>query len=344
MTDRAVLHVRFLGLLGHRSDAHRSDAHRPDAHAGLVRLLQDLTPVVRSVPPDVAIADVRGALRYFGADAERLAGLVRVRALARHGVDCAVGVAGNPLLARLALVGREGPGVWVAPEDPEGIAEFLAELPVDALPGAGAATARSLAGYGLDTVGRLAAVPPATLQRVLGAGQARRLRALARGEDPTLVVPGAPEPSLAVEHRFGHDELDAGWRHRALLTLADELGYRLRGAGQTASGLTLTVRYADHATTTRRRDLAEPTAHTPALLALADTLHSALGLQRARVRAVALRAEGLAAADRATRQLSLDPADERRRRAERAADRARRRFGARAVGPAARTGSPGHAA
>ncbi|GAA3871362.1 DNA polymerase Y family protein [Streptomyces sedi] len=327
MTGRAVLQVRFLG-------------HRPEEHPALVGLLTDLTPVVRALPPEGALADVGGALRYFGADAERLAGLLRVRALARHGVDCAVGVAHNPLLARLALVGRDGPGVWAVPGDPGGVAAFLAGLPVDALPGVGASTARALAGYGLGTVGRLAAAPPAALQRVLGAREARRLRALAEGQDPTPVVPGAPEPTLAVEHRFDRDELDAGRRHRALLTLADELGYRLRGAGQTAGALTLTVRYADHATTTRRRGLAEPTAHTPALLALADALHEALGLQRARVRAVALRAEGLAAAERATRQLSLDPADERRRGAERAADRARRRFGERAVGPAARTVVP----
>ncbi|WP_407702230.1 DinB/UmuC family translesion DNA polymerase [Streptomyces specialis] len=213
-------------------------------------------------------------------------------------------------------------------------AAFLAGGPAAALTGLAAPAARALCSYGLDTVGRIAAAPPGTLQRILGASTARRVHALAHGLDPTPVVPGAPPRSVAAEHRFGHDELDAGMRRRALLTLADELGYRLRGEGQTARALTLTVRYADRSATTRRRRLPEPTAHTPALTGTAYALHDALGLQRARVRAVALRAEELTETARATRQLSLDPGDDRRRRAEAAADRARRRFGPGAVGPA----------
>ncbi|WP_326600770.1 DNA polymerase Y family protein [Streptomyces sp. NBC_01803] len=300
----------------------------------LARLLEEITPVVQPLPPDAALADVRGALRYFGRDAARLARLVRVRALALHGTDCVIGVAANPLLARMAAEARGGPGVAEVPDEPAAVAAFLTDRPAAALTGLEAHAVRALCFYGLDTVGRIAAAPPATLQRVLGASAARRARALAHGVDPTPVTPGAPPRSLTAEHRFGHDELDAAMRRRALLTLADELGYRLRGAGQTARALTLTVRYADRSATTRSRRLPEPTAHTPALTGTAYALHDALGLQRARVRAVALRAGELTDAARATRQLSLDPGDERRRRAEVAADRARRRFGPGAVGPA----------
>ncbi|UCM87103.1 DNA polymerase Y family protein [Streptomyces marincola] len=324
-------HILYARLIGEGAAA---------GHPALLRLLHDITPVVGAVPPDAAFADVGGALRYFGCDAARLAGLLRVRALALRGTDCVIGVAPNPLLARMAADGRDTPGVSEVPDDPEAVAGFLAALPPAALHGVGEATARTLASYGLDTVGRVAAAPPATLQRILGAARARRVRALAHGTDPTPVVPSAPPRTASAEHRFGHDELDAGQRRRALLTLADDLGHRLRGAGQAARTLTLTVRYADRSTTVRSRTLAEPTAHTPALAGAAYALHDALGLQRARVRAVALRAEDLADAAHTTRQLSLDPADERRRRAEAAADRARRRFGRRAAGPAANLKRP----
>jgi hypothetical protein len=97
--------------------------------------------------------------------------------------------------------------------------------------------------------------------------------------------------------------------------------------------LTLTVRYADRSTTTRTRTLREPTAHSAALADAAYALHTALGLQRARVRGLSLRAEGLTAAERAARQLTFDPADERARRLEEVADRARAKFGPRAVVP-----------
>jgi DNA polymerase IV len=323
MTDRQVLYVRFPGVTEER-------------YAALLRLLDGITPVVQAVPPDAAFADVRGAARYFGLDALRLARLVRVRALALHGTDCAIGVAVNPLLARMAAAQHGGaPGVFAVPGSRAAIAGFLAPKPPAALHGVGPATAGALRAYGLDTIGKIAATPPATLQRILGATRARRVHALAHGIDPTPVTPAAPPRSAAAELRFGHDELDPAARRRALLTLADDLGFRLRSEGQVARALTLTVRYADHTATTRARALAEPTAHTPALADAAYALHDALGLQRARVRGLALRAEDPADAAGAPHQLSLDPADERRRRAEAAADRARRRFGRRAAGPAA---------
>ncbi|MFC4497019.1 helix-hairpin-helix domain-containing protein [Streptomyces ovatisporus] len=307
----------------------------------LLGLLADFTPVVQALPPDAALADVRGALRYFDRDAPALARLVRLRALALHGTDCTVGVAVNPLLARMAA--QSGPPGTVRVIHPGETAGFLAGRPVAALHGIGPSTARTLCAYGLDTVGRVAEAGPATLQRILGAKTGRRLHERARGIDPTPVVPSAPARSVASEYRFDRDELDAAGRRRALLTLADELGFRMRTEGQAARALSLTVRYADRSTTTRTRTLAEPTAHTPALTTVAYAMHDALGLQRARVRAVSLRAEELMPAELASRQLSLDPREEKARRAEAAADRARQRFGASAAHPAGLAGDPGAA-
>ncbi|MDK1475671.1 helix-hairpin-helix domain-containing protein [Streptomyces sp. 549] len=301
----------------------------------LLELLADLTPVVQALPPDAALADVRGALRYFDRTAAELAEMLRVRSLARHGVDCTVGVAGNPLLARMAAQAGPPGRVTEVAADPSTVAAFLRDRPVAALHGVGPKTARALCDYGLDTIGRVAAAPPATLQRILGASTARRVRQSAEGADPGSVVPSAPARSTAAEHRFAHQELDADRRRRALLTLADELGFRMRDEGQVARALTLTVRYADRSTTTRTRALPEPTSHTPALTTAAYALHDSLGLQRARVRGLSLRAEDLTAAALAARQLSLDPGEEKARRAEAAADRARSRFGAAAAHPAA---------
>jgi DNA polymerase IV len=305
----------------------------------LLGLLADFTPLVQALPPGAALVDVRGALRYFDRDAPGLARLIRLRTLAMYGTDCTIGVAVNPLLARMAA--HTGPPGAVRVVRPGETAAFLAPLPVGALHGVGPATARTLCAYGLDTVGRVADVAPATLQRVLGAKAGRRLHERARGIDPSTVVPYTPVsrgPSSQrrqEDYHFERDELDADRRRRALLTLADELGFGLRTDGQVAVELSLTVRYSDRSTTTRTRTLAEPSAHTPVLTATAYALHDALGLQRARVRAVSLRAEKLMPAELATRQLSFDPRDAKARCAEEAADRARLRFGAAAAHPAA---------
>jgi DNA polymerase IV len=307
-----------------------------EAYGELLDLLGEITPVVQALPPDAAFADVRGALRYFGRGPAELAELVRVRALARYGVDCVIGVAGNPSLARMAA--RDGGPVRVLPATPEAVSGFLADQPVTALYGIGPATARLLGDYGLDTVGRLAAAPLGTLQRLLGAGPARRLRDQALGRDPVPVTPNAPARSVGAERRFDRDELDPARHRRALLSLADELGARLRSGGQAARSLTLTVRYADGAATVRSRALPEPTGHTAALAEAAYRMYASLGLQRARLRAVALRAEGLGPAELAAHQLTFDPDDEKARRIEEITDLARERFGPGVIMPAALLG------
>ncbi|WP_405656946.1 hypothetical protein [Streptomyces sp. RK9] len=140
--------------------------------------------------------------------------------------------------------------------------------------------------------------------------------------------------STGCSYAFERDELDPEAHRRALLDLAERLGLRLRTTGQVAVRLALSVSYADGSTTQRSRILAEPTAHTPALRADAYDLYERLGLQRARVRAISLRVE-LTETHNAVQQLLLDPADGKRRGIERAADRARARFGEHAVGPGA---------
>ncbi|MFJ1734305.1 DNA polymerase thumb domain-containing protein [Streptomyces sp. NPDC088254] len=297
----------------------------------LLGLLEEFTPVVEALPPDGALADLRGAERYFGRGAVELASVIRVRALALHGVDCVIGAGPGPMLARVAQRAAR-PGVTCAVSADEA-RDFLAGKPVAALPGVGAATARTLCEYGLDTLGRVAAAPLSTLQRLVGAKAGRELREKANGVDRGRVVPNAVSRSLAAERRFPRDELDPVRHRRALLSAGEELGARLRAVEKVCRTLTLTVRYADRSSTTRGRTLGEPTAHSADLTRAAYSLYEALGLQRARVRAIALRAEGLGPADRASHQLTFDPADEKARRIEEVADRARAKFGPRAVMP-----------
>jgi nucleotidyltransferase/DNA polymerase involved in DNA repair len=297
-------------------------------------LIEDLTPVFQVFPPDAALVDVRGAERYFGRSAPEIAALLRVRALAHHGLDCTIGVGPNPLLARMAA--RETrPGTTLVAAD---AAAFLADRPATALYGVGPKLAHTLCSYGLDSIGRIAGAPPTTLQRIVGARAGRELQERARGIDRTQVIPNAAARSIAAERAFPLDELDRERHRRALLSLTGELGARMRDGGQVCRSLTLTVRYADRSTTTRSRTLREPTAHSAALTATAYAVHASLGLQRARVRGIGLRAEGLTPVEHSAHQLTFDPADDKARRIEEVADRARARFGPRAVVPGALAG------
>jgi DNA polymerase-4 len=108
--------------------------------------------------------------------------------------------------------------------------------------------------------------------------------------------------------------------------------------------VSIKVRFADFATITRSRTLDVPTDVGQELYDTARALFDALGLDRARIRLVGVRAERLVDADSASQQLELGAREHGRRDAELAADRAARRFGAGAVRPATllhRDGRPG---
>ncbi|MFD5747805.1 ImpB/MucB/SamB family protein [Streptomyces sp. NPDC127033] len=314
----------------------------------IIELMCGITPHVQAVPPHAVQLDLTSALRYFGLSPYDMVQTAQIRLKALYGIDSSAGLADNRMLAAMAAdASAPGRTTWVPAEQ---AAAWLYPRPLTALPGIGRATAATLTRYGLHTIGQVTDTPAATLQRLLGAGQARLLAERARGHDPRPVTPREPAAHLTADLVLDRDCLDPAQHHRAVLGLADRTGRRLRGERRATGRLTLTVRYADRTSTTRSRALPEPTDHSPALTAAALELLHALGLQRARVRAFTLRADDLRPAAHAHRQLSLDPGEDRARAAEAAADRARRRFGPTAVRPAAlaggrpdRPGRPGRA-
>ncbi|SDP59254.1 Nucleotidyltransferase/DNA polymerase involved in DNA repair [Streptomyces sp. cf386] len=317
-------HIAHLHLHAALSEAQFGD---------VIELMSGVTPHVQAVPPGAVQLDLTSALRYFDLSPYDMVQTTMMRLKLLYGIDCSAGLANNRMLAAMAAdASAPGDTTWVRAGQ---AADWLYPRPVTALPGIGRATAETLNRYGLHTIGQVVDIPAATLQRLLGADSARPLAERARGNDPRPVIPWEPAAHLTADLVLERDCLAPALHHRAVLGLADQIGGRLRGESQAASRLTLTVRYADRSSTARTRTLPESTSHSPALAAAALGLLTSLGLQRARVRAFVIRADGLLPADSAYRQLSLDPGDARARAAEVAADRARRRFGPQAVRPAA---------
>ncbi|TQE33153.1 DNA polymerase Y family protein [Streptomyces ipomoeae] len=294
----------------------------------------DISPVVQALPPAAALVDVAGAVRFHHRTPPQLASLIRVRALAWLGLDVHIGVAANWALAATASA-RPGPdGVRVIPDDPMALAEWLWPLPIDALHGIGRQQASTLRHYGLDTIGALAGVPEQTAQRILGGRAGRELRDRAWGLDPRVVTPTALPRSTSERRDFDRDVLDPDVVRTAILDAVFVVASRLREREQAATGLELQLRFADHTHLNRSRRLAQPSAHTEDLRTTVYEMFARLGLERARIRGLSVRATGLLDADQVAEQITLDRVTENGRLAETAVDRANRRFGPGTVRPA----------
>ncbi|AZP14741.1 hypothetical protein EJC51_47290 [Streptomyces aquilus] len=304
------------------------------AYRQLLELMAELSPIVQALPPSAAVVELKGALRYHGTDARRLGEILRIRSLSRLGVDVRVGIGPTITVAATASAQVPSPGgiLAVAPGEAD---DWLGPLPVEALHGIGPRQAAVLRDYGIHCVGLLAAVPPATVHRLLG-GRAGRIAAdRARGIDPRPVVPRALPPAASVRCRFERHVLDGATVRAALLELVVRLGRQLRRRDQVARALTLTLTFAGNTRWEKTRRLVEPSAHDDDLRTLAYQLMDAAGLQRGRLTGLSLRGEDLIGADQAAEQISLDDAREARLVAETVVDRVRDKFGAGVIGPAA---------
>ncbi|MEU9737181.1 hypothetical protein [Streptomyces sp. NPDC048002] len=145
--------------------------------------------------------------------------------------------------------------------------------------------------YGIHTLGLLAAVPSATIRRLLGGQAGRTATDRARGIDPRPVTPRALPATATVRHTFPQHTLDGDSVRAALLSLVVRLGHLLRRRRQAARALTLTLNFAGNTGFTRTRRLTEPSTHDDDLRLLAYQLMDAAGLQRGRLTALTLKGE-----------------------------------------------------
>ena len=298
---------------------------------GVMEVFRSITPLVEPLSLDEAFLDVSGAARRLGSP-RQIAELLRARVVDEQGVTCSVGVASTKFVAKLASARAKPDGLLVVPRD--AVIAFLHPLPVGALWGVGERTEEVLTRLGLRTIGDIANTPAATLQRALGAAAGSHLHALAWGRDERSVVAHEPDKSIGAEETFARDVDDPAVIRRELLRLSDRTAARLRATGQVGRTVSIKIRFADFTTITRAKTLREPTDVARVVYDTARALYDALGLERARLRLVGVRVEGLAAAEATPRQLALGGAGEEWRAAERAADRAAARFGPGAVRPA----------
>ncbi|WP_372733311.1 DNA polymerase IV [Nocardioides sp.] len=313
--------------------------------AAVIETFRRITPQVEVVSLDEAFLDVRGAARRLG-DPVTIAEQLRARIHDEQGIDCSVGIAASISVAKLASRRAKPDGVLVVP--PEEITSFLHPLDVGELYGVGEKTQSMLHRLGLITVGDVAHTPLRTLQRAVGQGLGSQLHELAWGTDRREVNPGRavahgfghggsggdPDKSMGAQETFGRDVDDREVVLREVLKLTAKVAGRMRGAEVAGRTVSLTVRFADFTTITRARTMREPTDVTQEIYRTAVSLYDALGLQRARLRLVGVRVEGLVPRTLVSRQLLLGERDHGWSDADRAVDRAVRRFGSAAVGPA----------
>jgi DNA polymerase-4 len=301
------------------------------ASKNVMEVFRSVTPLVEPISLDEAFLDVRGAARRMGTP-RQIGEWIRATVEDEQGITCSVGVATTKFVAKLASARCKPDGLLVVPA--ERVVAFLHPLPVGALWGVGAKTEEVLLRLGLHTVGDIANTSLSTLQRALGPAAGAHLSALSWGRDERSVTPHEPDKSIGAEETFPVDVDDPTVVTRELLRLSERTAARLRASGQVGRTVSIKIRFADFTTITRSKTLPESTDVGRTVYETAVALYEALGLERARLRLVGVRVEGISDAAGVPHQLQLGEKESGWREAEQAVDRASRRFGSGAVRPA----------
>ncbi len=305
-------------------------ARYSEVSKNVMEVFRSITPEVEPLSLDEAFLDVSGAVRRLGSPTE-IARRIRAQVEHEQRITCSVGVASTKFVAKLASSRCKPDGLLVVPAAQT--IEYLHPLPVGALWGVGEKTAEQLHRLGLRTVGEIAHTPRATLVRALGQASGNHLHELAWGREPAPWCARSPRRASAPRRRSAPTSTTRRWCCASCCGSPSAPpggcgGPGCRGArSRSRCGSPTSPR-----SPARARCPRPPT--WPARSTPARGLYEALHLERARIRLVGVRVEGLVEAGGQHRQLMLDERPQGWREAEQAGDRAVARFGSHSVRPA----------
>ena len=227
----------------------------------VMHILERYSPVIEQVSIDEAYMEVSGLERLFGSPVE-LATRMKQEVKERTALTCSVGIAPNKFLAKIASEFRKPDGLTViSPGEAE---PFAASLPIEKIPGVGKKTVDRLKAMGVSRLGHVGDLPEQVLSRAVGKF-GRTLLAFARGEDDSPVVPYSDAKSISNEETLEENSDDPRILRKELLSLAENVGRRLRESGLAGSTVTLKLKRADFVLITRSLSLSKPTNSTNTL-------------------------------------------------------------------------------
>ncbi len=228
----------------------RMDLYRRESK--LIRAIFDrYTEHIEPLSLDEAYLDVTDS-QHFEGSATWIAESIRRDIQEELDLTASAGVAPNKFLAKVASDLDKPNGLTAIP--PDTVDDFIPSLPVEAIPGVGRVTTRTMHRLGLKTCADLQELTLEELWRQFGK-RGRRLYDLCRGIDHRpLKVERIPK-SVSVENTYSEDLTDPDACVAQIPSLLDELQrrYQARDNAPPIKALFVKVKFADFRLTTLER-------------------------------------------------------------------------------------------
>jgi DNA polymerase-4 len=216
-----------------------------EASQEVTQIIHDSVPLYQKTSVDEFYIDLTGMDRFY--DSYQLATDLRQRITRETGLPISFGMASTKTVAKMATNQAKPNGQLLIEHGKE--MAFMAPLPIRKIPMLGEKTCQKLYEYGIEKIGDLQRVELRFLEVVFGrAGQ--YIWEKARGIDFGEIVPHSERKSISTEHTFDADTADLKTLETILVSMTEELAFKLRKENKIAGCMAVKIRYNDFETHT----------------------------------------------------------------------------------------------
>jgi DNA polymerase-4 len=232
-------------LCPHAIFLHGSYHRYAEASQQVTQIIANAVPVFQKASVDEFYIDLTGMDRFY--DCYKIATDLRQKVINETGLPISFGMASNRTIAKMATNQAKPNGqLWIKHGHER---EFLAPLKIGAIPMLGEKTCQKLHEYGIEKIADLQRTDIRFLQTVFGKF-GRNIWEKANGLDDSEIVPHSDRKSISTETTFNTNVVDKKKLEAILVSMTEELAFKLRKENKLTSCLSIKIRYANFETHT----------------------------------------------------------------------------------------------
>ncbi len=225
-------------------------ARYSEASAEVTQIIHDAVPLYQKSSVDEFYIDLTGTDRFY--DPYQMATDLRQKIMKDTGLPISFGMASSKTVAKMATNAAKPNGQIYIPHGYE--KAFMAPFSTNKIPMLGERACEKLHTYGIETIRDLQRADLRFLQTLFGKN-GKLIWERANGIDYGEVSPHADRKSISTEHTFNHNITNPKTLESMLVSMAEELAFKLRSEEKLTSCLAIKLRYANFETHTFQQQI-----------------------------------------------------------------------------------------
>jgi DNA polymerase-4 len=238
-------------LCPHATIIRGSHGRYSEASRQVTQIIHDSVPLYQKTSIDEFYIDMTGMDRFH--NCYQLATDLRERIIRETGLPISFGMASGKTVAKMATNAAKPNGQLLIAHGKE--KEFMAPLSIRKIPMLGEKTCQRLYQFGIEKIGDLQRVDIKFLETVFGK-HGRYIWERANGIDESVILPSSDRKSISTENTFETNVSDKRVLETVLVSMTEELAYKLRKENKVASCMAIKIRYANFETHTVQEKIA----------------------------------------------------------------------------------------